>query len=191
MNRGIFIAFEGVDGAGKSTLVRAVAAVLAERGHIATMTAEPTGGAYGRGHARYGMASMPRLSWTADRGQHMATIVRPALDAGDVVLCDRHYWSTAAYQGRSGSEAGAILLEQRDVFGEPDLWVLVSTPLPICRIRLDARGEQSDHIEAVHRRYLATANLLDADVVRVVTCTDLHLLRTAAEYVANMIERKR
>ncbi|GAB47452.1 dTMP kinase [Mobilicoccus pelagius] len=101
----VFIAFEGGDGAGKSTQVAALAAWLRERGQEVVVTREPGGTELG-GRIRelllHGGEVAPRaeaLLFAADRAHHVATFVRPALERGAVVLTDRYVDSSVAYQG--------------------------------------------------------------------------------------------
>jgi len=113
----VFIAFEGGEGVGKSTQLRRAAAWLRERGNDVVETREPGGtplGAQLRALVLDPSASItPRaeaLLYAADRAQHVDTVIRPALDAGAIVLTDRYVDSTLAYQGagRGLSDARAI-----------------------------------------------------------------------------------
>src|SRR5579875_351648 len=107
MSRGFFLSFEGLDGSGKSTQLRLLAAALAARGERVTVTRQPGGTAFGdrvrallldsRGEALAPHAELALLF--ADRAQAIAEVLEPALAAGDLVLCDRWTDSTEAYQG--------------------------------------------------------------------------------------------
>ncbi|WP_228386549.1 dTMP kinase [Ornithinicoccus halotolerans] len=111
--RGLFVAFEGGDGAGKSTQARLVAQALQGRGLRVVTTREPGGttvGAAIREVLLHGEHVAPRaeaLLFAADRAHHAATVVRPALAAGAVVLCDRFMDSSVAYQGAARGLAHA------------------------------------------------------------------------------------
>lgn len=111
--RGLFVAFEGGDGAGKSTQARLVAQALNGRGLQVVTTREPGGttvGAAIREVLLHGEHVAPRaeaLLFAADRGHHAATVVRPALAAGAVVLTDRFMDSSVAYQGAARGLAHA------------------------------------------------------------------------------------
>ena len=107
MPRGIFVTFEGLDGSGKSTQLRSLAHWLQARGHRVTVTRQPGGTAIGdrvrgllldsrteRLDARAELGLM-----FADRAQSIAEIIRPALERGEIVLCDRYTDSSEAYQG--------------------------------------------------------------------------------------------
>lgn len=103
----MFITFEGMEGAGKSTLMDRVAAWLASIGREVTRTREPGGSSLGK--TLRGILLDVRNSdivpkaelflYLADRAQHAAAVVRPALDRGEVVLSDRYADSTVVYQG--------------------------------------------------------------------------------------------
>ncbi len=105
--KGIFITFEGLDGCGKSTQMDLLAAGLRERGYVVTITREPGGTAVGEGIRRllldplhHGMSARAEaLLYSAARAHLVEKIIRPALDDGQVVLCDRYLDSSLAYQG--------------------------------------------------------------------------------------------
>lgn len=102
----MFLTVEGVEGSGKSTLLGALAARLEAEGHAVLRTREPGGSVLGTRLRplllNAGQALEPEAElflFLADRAQHVAEAIRPALDAGTLVLCDRYADSTIAYQG--------------------------------------------------------------------------------------------
>lgn len=103
--RGRLVTIEGVEGAGKSTQVGCLAAWLERQGARVITTAEPDGTALGRGLRRLLGELGPveplteTLLFAASRAEHVARVVRPALEAGAIVVCDRFGDSTVAYQG--------------------------------------------------------------------------------------------
>jgi len=107
MKRGTFITFEGIDGVGKSTQLDLVYQKCLQLGHAVIKTREPGGTELGRRIRQLlldpGMAKInaqtEMLLYAADRAQHVAEVIAPALDMGNVVLCDRYLDSTVAYQG--------------------------------------------------------------------------------------------
>jgi dTMP kinase len=136
--RGKFITFEGLDGTGKSTQMRKLAAVVREAGHRVVETREPGGTLTGEKIRRVlldsGTAGLSPLAemalMFASRAQHIAEVIEPALAAGSVVLCDRFTDSTEAYQGygrRLGSEAVREL--HRVLCGnlQPDLTIMLDS----------------------------------------------------------------
>jgi dTMP kinase len=136
--RGKFITFEGLDGTGKSTQLRKLAAVLRAGGHKVIETREPGGTFTGEkirkvllDSSTAGLAPLAEMALMfASRAQHIAEVIEPALTAGSVVLCDRFTDSTEAYQGsgrRLGSEAVREL--HRVLCGnlQPDLTILLDS----------------------------------------------------------------
>ncbi len=102
----MFITLEGIEGSGKSTLQRALAAHFEGLGRKVVCTREPGGSTLGKSlralllDARSSICSQAELFlFLADRAQHVAEVMRPALERGEVVLCDRFVHSTYAYQG--------------------------------------------------------------------------------------------
>jgi dTMP kinase len=136
--RGKFITFEGLDGTGKSTQMRKLAAVLREAGHKVVETREPGGTATGEKIRKVlldsGTAGLDPLAemalMFASRAQHIAEVIEPGLAAGSIVLCDRFTDSTEAYQG-SGRKIGskAVLDLHRVLCGnlQPDLTILMDS----------------------------------------------------------------
>lgn len=155
---GLFLTFEGGDGSGKSTQSALLTDWLTERGRTVVHAREPGGTEFGlevrelvlhrRGHIA------PRaeaLLYAADRAHNIATVVRPALERGDIVIQDRYLDSSIAYQG-----AGRVLDpgEVRDLSLWatekllPDLTVLLDLDERIGRTRLDESRTRYDRLEA-------------------------------------------
>lgn len=136
MTRGKFIALEGGEGAGKSTQAKLLAEALAARGIAAIVTREP-GGTSGAEAIRgllldpAGAGWNPRaeaLLFAAARSDHVERLIRPALDAGQWVICDRFLDSSRAYQGGAGGLADADILALHRIGSAgllPDLTVLI------------------------------------------------------------------
>lgn len=136
--RGKFITFEGLDGTGKSTQMRKLAAVLRAAGHKVVETREPGGTATGEkirkvllDSATAGLSPLAEMALMfASRAQHIAEVIEPGLAAGAIVLCDRFTDSTEAYQG-SGRRLGsdAVLQLHRVLCGDmrPDLTILLDS----------------------------------------------------------------
>src|SRR5271166_5920257 len=136
--RGKFITFEGLDGTGKSTQMRKLAAALRAAGHKVVETREPGGTATGEkvrrvllDSATEGLSPLTEMALMfASRAQHIAEVIQPALEHGSIVLCDRFTDSTEAYQG-SGRKLGsaAVLDLHRVLCGDlqPDLTILLDS----------------------------------------------------------------
>lgn len=133
--RGLFVTFEGIDGCGKTTQVEGVDRLLRSRGVEALKTAEPGGSPLGRRLRRILLEEEVELCpeselllFLADRAEHVRRVIRPALEGGRVVLCDRYYHSTLAYQGGGlGLPIERIRSANEIATGglEPDLVVLL------------------------------------------------------------------
>ncbi|WJY18231.1 dTMP kinase [Alteriqipengyuania flavescens] len=167
MIRGVFIAFEGGEGAGKSTQARLLAESLAARGIAAELTREP-GGTPGAEAIRdllldpAGAGWEPRaetLLFAAARSDHVERRIRPALEAGRWVICDRFIDSTRAYQGGGGGLSDGDIMALHEVGSGgllPDLTVLLSLPAGDAAPRLAARDvDGSDRIGGREMEYHA------------------------------------
>ena len=168
---GTFIAFEGGDGAGKSTQVRRLATALEEAGRTVVLTRQPGGTALGatlRDLVLHGEEMSPRaeaLLFAADKAQHVQELILPSLAEGSVVITDRYVDSSIAYQG-AGRDLGAdevARLQDWAVGGlAPHLTVIVDIDPGEGRRR---RGSEHDRMEseaeafhtAVREHFLAMA----------------------------------
>ena len=154
MSRGLFITFEGLDGSGKTTQIKRLAAWMRKRGMDAVVTRQPGGTGTGdrirellldsRSSPPAPLAEMALMF--ADRAQAIAEVIEPALTAGKTVLCDRFTDSTEAYQG-GGRELGSeVVLEMhRLVCGNlsPDITLLL---LPSLEQSLDRARRRNDRV---------------------------------------------
>lgn len=158
MTRGKFIAFEGGEGAGKSTQARMLAAALEGRGIACTVTREP-GGTAGAEAIRAllleteGDGWNPRaeaLLFAAARSDHVERLILPAIEAGRWVICDRFVDSSRAYQGGAGGLSDADVLALHQVGSQglmPDLTLLVEVSPETAQQRTQARdGDSVDRI---------------------------------------------
>ncbi len=154
---GRFITFEGIDGSGKSTQIRALGAHLSARGESVTLTREP-GGAPGAEEIRRLLVEGEPGRWspeteillfTAARRDHLERVIAPALARGETVLCDRFVDSTRAYQGvaRADLRATVDLLHERLIGREADLTLILDLDPSLAITRERARGGQEDRFE--------------------------------------------
>ena len=113
---GVFVCLEGGEGAGKSTQAKALAGWLTEAGHTVRLTFEPGDTPVGRELRRIVLdpatgdlsARTEALLYAADKAEHVDTVVRPALDRGEVVVTDRYVDSSLAYQGSGGLDRAGL-----------------------------------------------------------------------------------
>lgn len=172
MTRGVFIAFEGGEGAGKSTQARLLAKSLGTLDVECLVTREP-GGTPGAERIRQllldttGEGWNPRaeaLLFAAARSDHVERLIRPALAAGKWVICDRFIDSTRAYQGGGGGLADSDILTLHEIGCEgllPDCTLLIEVSPEVARERLEIRDAgQNDRIggrEAAYHARVAAA----------------------------------
>ena len=152
---GILIVFEGTDGTGKSTQLSLLANYLQSKKYPVVTTREPTEGKYGQ---LIRQLYLQRDSCTpdeelelflADRKEHVNKVINPALTSGKIVLCDRYYLSTVAYQGANGFDVDK-LISLNDFAPAPDIALLFQVPLDISLKRItDGRGEELNDFEQI------------------------------------------
>jgi dTMP kinase len=149
--RGLFITFEGTEGSGKSTQIAVLAMRLARLGHKVHVLREPGGTPIGEeirhtlkhSHVNHGMtAETELLLMNASRAQLVRQIIRPALTSGAIVLCDRFYDSTTAYQGYGrGLDLEVVRQAIACAVGEtrPDLTLLLTVSVQVSEARRQGR----------------------------------------------------
>ena len=154
MSNGVFISFEGGEGAGKSTQIRRLAERLTADGGDVVLTREP-GGSPGAEQIRYLILNGDADRWSpvtetllmyAARRDHIERVIRPALDRGAIVLCDRFADSTRAYQGAGGHAPLALIkaMEEHVLAGlKPDLTLIFDMPVADGLARAAARGGEA------------------------------------------------
>jgi dTMP kinase len=176
----LFITFEGIDGCGKSTQLTIFEAMLKERGISPLITKEPGGTRIGEA-IREILLDVDNTQLTpltelflyeADRAQHVSEVIKPALEAGKWVICDRYYDATTVYQGVVLQENEA-LIEQLNLEAcfhiTPDVTFLLDCPVEVGLRRIEGRRRDEtgkDRFESktldFHTRirygYLALAN---------------------------------
>ena len=154
MPRGLFITLEGLDGSGKTTQINRLAAWLKKRGHAPVVTRQPGGTATGDrirelvlDSRSSGLAPMTEMALMfADRAQTIAEVIRPALDAGSLVLCDRFTDSTEAYQGGGRELGSTVVLELHRLVCsslQPDLTLLLLPSLDASLERARRRNQRT------------------------------------------------
>jgi dTMP kinase len=156
--KGRFITIEGIEGVGKSTNVAFIEAQCRAAGHTVLVTREPGGTPMAERIRELilatpgeGLSDMGELLLMfAARAEHLASLIRPALERGETVICDRFTDATFAYQGGGrGIDINLINKLQNIVQGDlrPDLTLLLDVPLEVSVQRIASRGEAVDRFE--------------------------------------------
>jgi dTMP kinase len=156
MPRGVFITLEGLDGSGKTTQIKRLSAWLTRRGHQPVLLRQPGGTAVGdrirellldsRSRSLDAMTEMALMF--GDRAQAIAEIIEPALDAGEIVVCDRFTDSTEAYQGGGRKLGSKVVLDLHRLICrglQPDLTLLL---LPGFESSLARARRRNDRMES-------------------------------------------
>lgn len=173
---GLFITVEGIEGVGKSTNMAFIAEQLTAAGHTIALTREPGGTPMGERIRQLiletpgdGLSDLGELLLMfAARAEHLRTIIQPALQRDETVLCDRFTDATFAYQGGGRGLAPALIAQLQDMVQadlRPDLTVLLDVSVEVSAQRLAGRGEAEDRFEQekslfftrVREAYLAIA----------------------------------
>jgi len=150
--RGVLIAVEGIDGSGKTTQTRLLAHFLREHGLTVVETKEPTAGPWGQKlreskHAGRLEPADELHYFIEDRREHVVEQIMPALRRKKVVLVDRYYYSTVAYQGARGLDPAELLRANREFAPIPDLVVLLDVDPRLGIERILGRGDHQDAFE--------------------------------------------
>ncbi|ASJ16302.1 dTMP kinase [Thermococcus chitonophagus] len=172
---GLFIVFEGIDGSGKSTQARLLAEWFRERGYNVLLTKEPTDTSLGKFIrevvVRGSLIDGSKLSYeaeallfAADRAEHVRKVIKPALDEGKVVICDRYFYSSLAYQWARGLDL-EWLMKINEFAIRPNLAILLDLPTreSLKRIRARANISEFDKLldlqKKVRQNYLKLAEM--------------------------------
>lgn len=176
--RGLLAVVEGIDGSGKSTLVARLAEHCVKQGLECVVSREPTNGKWGSLLRQSAQGSRLQLAeelelFMKDRVEHVEQVINPALAAGKIVILDRYYFSTAAYQGARGADPEAILEANERFAPVPDLVLLLDVSPRVGGGRITHRGDKVDAFEEAEYQ---------ADVRRIYLSLDrrcIHLIDAA------------
>ncbi|MGH7793330.1 MAG: dTMP kinase [Candidatus Binatia bacterium] len=207
-----FVTFEGGDGAGKSTQIKAAEKYLREHNRTCVVTREPGGTALGKLIRKVLVEagddaiapSTELFLYLADRAQHVNQIIRPAIDAGKIVLCDRFTDSTLVYQGYGRGIELDWLRRLNDTASEglrPDLTFLLDCPADVGQARTARRKaaaadrppedrferEETEFHEKVRRGFLEVARA-DPERFRVIDAA--RPVTEVAEQIREIIDRE-
>jgi dTMP kinase len=150
--RGRLIVLEGIDGTGKSTQAKRLGEWFVSQGREVVLSREPTSGPWGRKVRE--SAATGRLSpedeleyFLKDRRQHVEELIAPSLAAGNVVILDRYYFSTMAYQGARGFDPVEIRRRNEAFAPVPDLLLVMDLDVDISLERIGSRGDVANEFE--------------------------------------------
>jgi dTMP kinase len=150
---GVFIVFEGIDGSGKTTQIRMLREALERKGIVPVVSREPTDGKWGK--RIRDSASTGRLSpqdeldaFLHDRSEHVDTLILPALREGKVVILDRYFYSSIAYQGTRGGNVEQVREIMQSRFPAPDAVLILDADPSLGRHRIaHSRNEEPNEFE--------------------------------------------
>ncbi len=152
MTKGTFIVLDGIDGTGKSTQARRLGDWFISQGREVVISWEPTDGPWGA--KLRASASSGRLSpedelqyFLNDRRQHVEELIVPSLAVGKVVILDRYYFSTMAYQGARGLDPAEIRILNEQFAPVPDLLLILDLDVDAALGRIRARGDIANEFE--------------------------------------------
>lgn len=149
---GLLIAFDGIDGGGKTTHASKLAETLNTQGYTVVTTKEPTNGQWGsllRASAHEGRKKPEEELelFLKDRAEHVETKIKPALTNGEIVIIDRYYFSTIAYQGARGLDPELIRTQNEAFAPKPDRLFILDIPLEEALNRITIRDGQGNAFE--------------------------------------------
>ena len=198
---GRLIVIEGIDGTGKTTLARGLSERLATEGYDVERLREPTDGPFGRRIRELARSGRDHVTareeldlFLDDRRENVRDHIVPALDRGVVVVLDRYYFSTMAYQGARGLDPEAIRRENETFAPPPDLLLYLTIPIEWVGRRIEGqRGGERDHFEREDylRRVQAIFDAIEhpAKVTVDATCDAASLLETCLARARECLSR--
>jgi dTMP kinase len=171
-----FIVLDGPDGTGTTTHTKLLVERLQNARRKVVMTAEPTDGPVGvkirEELKKGGMDPMSlQLLFTTDRAWHVHEVIQPALDRGEIVVCDRYWYSTIVYAEAQGLDSDA-LLHLNEKFIQPDVAIFTMPPIEVSLARVAKRAnkdifEKEELQKKIHAGYLALSqgrnNIVNVD----------------------------
>lgn len=182
MKRGFFIVIEGLDGSGKSLQSRLLAEYLKNKNLDVILTFEPTNEKIGRLLTNHYLKEVDlpiadALLFAADREEHLKTLILPALDEGKIVISDRYWHSSFAYQNTQGLDLN-WLKELNKFFIKPDLTIFIDVSPEECvkRIEKDIKRkiedrkkfEKLEFLTKLRNNYLKLPNILKDEKIVIV-----------------------
>ncbi len=167
MNKGILVVFDGIDGAGKTTQAKLLLEVLKNANIDAVLSKEPTNGQWGkiiRSSAINGRLPLDQELdlFIKDREEHVKSLIWPSLEAGKVVILDRYYYSSIAYQGARGADVDLIKEKMQEIAIVPDITFIIDLDIPTALHRIETkRGDTPDQFEKADYLEVVQANFIN------------------------------
>ena len=172
-----FVVLEGIDGSGKTEQARRLAECLRARGRTVVETREPTDGPWGRRYREWARGETQASAdevlefFVEDRREHVAEVIRPALERGDDVICDRYVASTLAYQAAHGVAREALAAAiGAEGFPVPDLTLWLRLPVDAALGRIGSRSAERyekraflESVDAEYRQLETELGLVEVD----------------------------
>lgn len=154
MSTGILIVFDGIDGAGKTTQVSLLVEALAAAGEAVVVSKEPTDGTWGRRLRESAIsgrlpAEEELQHFLNDRQEHLEQVVRPALAAGKIVILDRYFYSSIAYQGIRGGDVDKLEETVRQGIEVPDIAFIMDLAPELAAYRIAKRDGKANEFERI------------------------------------------
>ncbi len=173
--KGILIAIEGIDGSGKTTQSKLLFKALKERGYNVVLSHEPTEGRFGREireklRRNHIAPEKAYELFVMDRKEHIENKIKPALDNGAIVIIDRYFISTIAYQGAAGVSISKILEDHKQFAPIPDLVIILDIPVEEADKRLSNKSKDlfennMNYLRKVREIYLNMKNFLNTNII--------------------------
>jgi len=175
--KNLFIVFDGLDGSGKGEMIKRLEKYLGKKKLKILVTKEPTGGYYGKEireilkkekDPKMGAEKCLAL-FVADRKEHLINEIEPFLEKGGVVICDRYYYSTIAFQHTQGIDMEQIIYQNMS-FKTPDITFILDLPAKMALGRVDKRGdgkekfEQLEFMKELRKNFLKLKETLDDNI---------------------------
>jgi len=151
-NNGIFIVFDGIDGAGKTTQVELLATALRRAGFPVVTSKEPTDGKWGqkiRESAATGRMPLEEelAAFIKDREEHIENLIQPNLEDNKIVILDRYYYSTICYQGASGGDRALLREKVMSAASKPDITFIMDVDPVVSEGRIKVRDGAPNEFE--------------------------------------------
>ncbi|MHA1910994.1 MAG: dTMP kinase [Candidatus Kariarchaeaceae archaeon] len=158
---GFFIVLEGIDGSGKTTSSRSLSSMLQQRGYKVFLTREPTSDSAAGQKLRNTFSSDVRLTpqeelalFMEDRKDHLSSVIEPKLNEGYIVICDRYFYSNAAYQGALGLNWSEIVSQNLAFSIVPDAVFFFNLPVKVALQRINTRHNHKAKTSFEGTKYL-------------------------------------